>query len=267
MPIASHIAATGLIAAQTRIDVVAQNLANLKTVAYQQWMATTSDTFYQQVTRAGIPVSANAVGTRPVGVQIGTGTEVTGVYRVINNYAPTVQTKNPLDMAIVGAGYFAINLPNDQLAYTRAGTFQIGKDRALYTVNGYPLADGITIPDDVQVSTVTISDDGVIKGKDGTNADVDIGQIQIFTFANERGMEAIGNNLFITTDASGDATGFVPGTNGTGVIKGGYLEESGVSAVTELTDLIDAQRAYEYNSKVLMASNEMQKTAGDIYKG
>jgi flagellar basal-body rod protein FlgG len=266
MPLASNIAATGLMAAQTRIDVVAQNLANIKTTAYQKWMVETSDLFYNQVKRAGIPQN-NTGSIRPVGVQQGTGTEVSGIYRVMTP-GNLVPTKNPLDMAIVGAGYFAILLPNGRVGYTRTGSFQFNAaDRTLKTVNGYELADGISIPDDIDVNAVQISEDGVVSGQNRAGVMVPIGNIELFSFANEKGLEAIGDNIFVETDASGLAEGFDPSAPGLGKLKQYHLEESNVSPVTELTDLIDAQRAYEFNSKVLMASNEMQKTAAEIYKG
>ncbi|MES2215523.1 MAG: flagellar basal-body rod protein FlgG [Pseudomonadota bacterium] len=266
MSIAGNIAVTGLMAAQTRIDVVAQNLANLKTTAFQKWMVETSDLFYSQVKRAGIVTNNSAGSVSPVGVQIGTGAEVTGVYRLLEQ-GSLKKTGDPLSIAINGAGYFAINLPNGRTGYTRAGNFQInGTTRAITDPQGNELADGIQIPAGIQLQNVNITQDGTVTATDQNNQLVPIGQINLITFANDRGLENIGGNLLVQTDASGDPTATIPGQDGVGLLSQYYVEESNVNSVTELTDLIDAQRAYEFNSKVLQANNEVQKMAGDIYK-
>ena len=170
-------------------------------------------------------------------------------------------------MMVLGAGYFAVNLPNGRTGYTRAGNFQIGPNRTLQTVQGYDLLDAIVIPDDVQVSTLNISDDGVMTGRGANNDLIEVGQLQLYVFDNERGLDAMGDNLLEETAASGPAEAFVPGANNLGKIKQGALEGSNVKAATEMVDLIDAQRAYEFNSKVLQASNDVQKMMADIYKG
>lgn len=260
---AGNIAVTGLVAAQTRIDTVAQNLANLKTTAYQKWMVETSDLFYTQVRRAGIQTGQDGT-IRPVGVQLGTGAEVTGVYRILEPGLRT-KTQDPLSIAINGAGYFAISLPNNTIGYTRAGRFQINNNRAITDVNGNVLVDGLQIPDGIQLQNVAIASDGTVTGTDANQQLVPIGQLNLITFPNDRGLESIGGNLLIETAASGGPITTIPGQDGVGTLMQFYLEESNVTAVTELTDLIDAQRAYEFNSKVLQANNEVQKMAGDIY--
>jgi flagellar basal-body rod protein FlgG len=267
MSMAGNIAVTGLVAAQTRIDTVAQNLANLKTTAYQKWMVETSDLFYTQVKRAGIQTSQDGT-VRPVGVQLGTGSEVTGVYRILEPGLRT-KTQDPLSIAINGAGYFAVSLPNNTVnngvGYTRAGRFQINSNRAITDVNGNVLVDGLQIPEGIQLQNVVIAQDGAVTATDANQQLINIGQLNLITFPNDRGLESIGGNMLIETAASGAPVTTIPGQEGVGTLMQFYLEESNVTAVTELTDLIDAQRAYEFNSKVLQANNEVQKMSGDIY--
>lgn len=265
MSLAGNIAATGLTAAQQRIDTIAQNLANIKTTAYQKMILETTDLFYQQVVRAGIADNANGA-VRPVGVEQGNGARVSAIYRSLKP-GPISPTSNPLDLAIDGVGYFAVvlNGTNTQ-AYTRAGNLKIGADRRLTTVNGDPLVGDITIPEGVNINTIKIASDGTVTYKlpDGSVEGDD--QIELHSFANDRGLEAIGNGLFTVTPASGEDVPFTGGSGAFGKIMQYALESSNVEVATELSDLIDAQRAYEFGVKVMQASDSTQKSAGEIYQ-
>lgn len=249
-----QIAATGMAAQQMRVDVISNNIANMSTAAYRPRTAEFSDLVYQQYLTPGTTTSQ--VGTLvPAGIQIGTGVRPSTVSMELTQGAMN-QTDAELDLAIDGSGFFEITLPSGESAYTRDGKFNRGQDGQIVTMDGYPLADGIVIPDDAQ--SISISRDGeVVAYFDGATAGQSIGNIQLVRFVNEKGLEAMGDNMFRETQASGTPTQLVPGTEGAGVIRQGFLEGSGVDVVKEISELIEAQRGYELNSKVITASDEM----------
>ena len=249
-----QIAATGMAAQQMRVDVISNNIANMSTAAYRPRVAEFSDLVYQQYLTPGTTTSQ--VGTLvPAGIQIGTGVRPSTVSMEITQ-GSLDQTNGELDLAIDGSGFFEVTLPSGESAYTRDGKFNRGQDGQIVTMEGYPLADGIVIPDDAQ--KISISRDGeVVAYFEGTTAGQVIGNLQLTRFVNEKGLEAMGDNLFRETQASGTPTQLVPGTEGAGFVHQGFLEGSGVDVVKEVSDLIEAQRGYELNSKVITASDEM----------
>ncbi len=249
-----QIAATGMAAQQLRVDVISNNIANMSTAAYRPRVAEFSDLMYQQYLTPGTITSQ--VGTVvPAGIQIGTGVRPSTVSMEITQGSMR-ETGSELDIGIDGAGFLEVILPSGESAYTRDGKLNRSPEGEMVTMDGYPLADGITIPNDAQ--SISISRDGeVVAYFDNQPAGQAIGAIQLVRFVNEKGLEAVGDNMFRETAASGTPTQVVAGTEGAGFLRQGYLEESGVDVVKEISDLIEAQRGYELNSKVITASDEM----------
>jgi len=195
-------------------------------------------------------------------VQLGLGVQPAAVYRVIEQGSMTI-TGNSFDLAINGKGYFTVELPSGETGYTRAGAFQLSPNGDLVTPEGFIVQPGVTVP--VNAISVTINANGQVWATiDGQVAPQQVGQLELATFANEAGMEAIGDNLFLETPASGTATVGTPGDTGFGTVKQGLLEASNVNVVTEITDLITAQRAYEMNSRVIQASDEMMQSVSQL---
>lgn len=252
-----NIAATGMLAQQRNVEVVANNLANMNTTGFMRRRTEFHDLLYQNLRRIGSTSSA-AGNIVPSGVQLGLGVKLAAVYR-IHEQGNLISTDNPLDLAMQGKGWFQIQLPDGTSAYTRDGTFQMDDDGEIVTHDGYNLEPGITVPDNG--IDVSINDSGEVLVKiEGQVELQNVGQIQIATFPNDAGLEAIGDNLFLETPASGDPTTGSPAETGFGSILQGFLETSNVNAVEEISNLISAQRAYEMNSKVIKASDEMMGT-------
>lgn len=249
-----QIAATGMAAQQTRVDVISNNIANMSTAGYRPRVAEFSDLAYQQVLTPGTITSQTGTLV-PAGIQIGTGVRPSTVSMQITQGALR-PTGAELDIAIDGAGFLEVTLPSGEVGYTRDGKLTRSPQGELVTLDGYPLTDGITIPDDaVQVS---IGRDGDVSVYFANQAQGQtIGTISLVRFTNEKGLQALGDNLFRETEASGPANRLVPGTEGLGTLRQGFLEDSGVDVVKEISDLIEAQRGYELNSKVITASDEM----------
>jgi flagellar basal-body rod protein FlgG len=255
------IAATGMQAQQLNVDVISNNIANLNTTAFKRQRAEFQDLIYQNLTRAG-STSSDTGRVVPTGVQIGLGVNTGGVYR-INEQGTLKQTFNDFDMAIDGKGYFMIILPDGSEAYSRAGSFQVNQDGEIVTPEGYTVSPGITIPADSK--GVDINDNGeVLVTLDGQVGPQNVGQLDVVRFVNEAGLSAIGHNLLLQTAASGDPIQGFAGDVGFGKIKQRFLEISNVDAVTEITDLITAQRSYELNSNVLRTTDEMMQTVSQI---
>jgi flagellar basal-body rod protein FlgG len=246
-------AATGMEAQQTRLDVTANNIANTSTAGFKKSRAEFSDLMYQ-TQRA--PGAATGAGTQaPTGLQIGMGVRTVATHRM-HAQGALRQTGNPLDVAIEGRGFYAINLPSGEVAYTRDGAFKLDAEGQIVTAEGYSLAGDISIPPDAQ--TVTIGADGTVSVTiPGESAAVEAGQIELTAFANESGLESMGRNLYRETTASGAPVTGAPGENGTGTLAQGTLEMSNVNVVEEMIDLISGQRAYEVNSRVIKAADEM----------
>ena len=251
------IAATGMIAQQLHVEVISNNIANMTTAGYKRRRPEFQDLLYQNLRRIGS--SSSDIGTVvPVGVQVGLGVKPSAVYR-IHEQGNMVATENPLDLAIQGSGFFIVELPSGELAYTRDGSFQLSPDGLIVTADGYTVSPGITVPEDAV--QVIVNPNGQVQAKLQSRIEpVDLGQFETAIFANEVGLEAIGNNFLIETPASGPAAIATPGTAGYGELQQGFLESSNVNPVAEITALITAQRAYELNSKVISASDEMMAT-------
>ncbi|MDJ0944137.1 MAG: flagellar basal-body rod protein FlgG [Kiloniellales bacterium] len=248
------IAATGMLAQQLNVEVISNNIANMTTTGYKRQRAEFQDLLYQDLRRVGSE-SSDAGTVVPSGIQLGLGVQPAAVYRIVEQGNLTI-TENPFDLAINGRGYFTVELPSGDTGYTRAGSFQISPDGELVTADGYIIQPGATIPSDAV--SVTINANGLVSARlGGSTTEQQVGQIELATFPNDAGLEALGDNLFLETAASGSATIGNPGATGFGTLKQGALETSNVNVVNEITNLIAAQRAYEMNSKVIQASDEM----------
>lgn len=255
------IAATGMLAQQTNVDVISNNIANMNTTAYKRQRAEFQDLLYQQVARPGAATNGQEARA-PSGIQIGSGVRTGGVYRIGTQGALT-QTDNRYDVAIEGQGYFQVLMPNGNMTYTRAGAFQISDQGELVTADGHPVQPGINIPQ--EAVDVVISATGNVQVKlDGEPEMQEIGQLQLASFVNEAGLEALGGNLFAETAASGQANIAAPGEPGFGTLRQGFLEASNVNSVAEITALITAQRAYEMNSRVVKTADEMLSTTSQM---
>lgn len=248
------IAATGMQAQQLYVDVTSQNLANINTTAYKLQRPEFEDLLYQNLRAPGSNSSDNGTIV-PSGIQVGLGVRTSSIDR--NTTQGTLQNTNaPLDMAIQGRGFFQITLPSGELAYTRAGGFQISPDGILVTADGFQLTPTITVPQNA--TGISIDQSGEVQATIPNQvAPQVLGQLQTVTFINDAGLQATGNNLFTETAASGAPVIGTPGLDGFGTILQGFLESSNVNPVTELTNLIKAQRVYEMNSKVISKSDEM----------
>ncbi len=254
------IAATGMLAQQTNVDVISNNIANMSTTAFKRQRAEFQDLLYQQVSRAG--AASGSDSKLPTGIQIGAGVKTGGVYRIAEQGA-LAQTDNPYDMAIQGRGFFQITLPSGETGYTRDGSFQLSDQGELVTADGYPVQPGITVPQGAVA--VTVSKTGEVQVTiAGTPAPQTIGQLQLATFVNEAGLQALGGNNFLETAASGQATIASPGQPGFGTLTQGFVEQSNVNPVSEITALITAQRAYEMNSRVVKTADEMLATTSQL---
>jgi flagellar basal-body rod protein FlgG len=251
---ALQIAATGMAAQQIRVDTVANNLANLSTTGYNARRAEFADLHYQQHTRAGT-ISAADGTIVPTGVQLGLGARPASVAMQVQQGSLS-QTGGDLDVAIEGRGYLEVTLPDGRPAYTRDGALKRTGDGLIVTADGFEVSPGITIPADARALSINAEGEVWAYFADRVQPER-LGQLTLAGFTNERGLEALGSNLFVETEASGPAQQGTAGTEGLGTLRQGYLEESSVDPVRELTDMIKAQRAYELNAKVITAADQM----------
>ena len=251
---ALQIAATGMSAQQMKVDVVSNNLANMSTTGYNARRADFADLHYQQLARPGT-VSAADGTMLPTGIQVGLGVRPASVSVVLAQGSLSA-TNGDLDVAIEGSGYLEITLPSGAAGYTRDGALKRSPDGQIVTADGYAVAPGITIPADTRSIAVTAAGE-VYAYFDGRVEPELLGQMTLSGFVNEKGLEAIGSNLFLQTAASGPPRIGNPGVDGLGTLRQGYLEESSVDAVREITELIKAQRGYELNAKVITAADQM----------
>ncbi|MEO7218661.1 MAG: flagellar basal-body rod protein FlgG [Gemmatimonadaceae bacterium] len=257
-------AATGMQAQQTRTDVIANNLANVNTTGFKRSRAHFEDLLYQ--TLQG-PATLGSRDTEQLpAIQVGLGTRLTSVQR-IDSQGSLEQTSRPLDLAIEGEGYFEVQLPNGNSAYTRDGSLQVSDQGVLVTNQGYAIQPPIKVPKNA--TSVSISETGVVtaNGVTGTtDGNQELGRIELARFANPSGLESMGQNLFSETPTSGEAIHGMPTEDGNGRIAQGYLEASNVEIVTEMVDMITAQRAYEINSKAIKNSEDMSQTANSLMR-
>ena len=247
------ISKTGLETQQTQMDVIANNLANVSTTGFKRSRAVFEDLLYQTLRQPGAQSSQQT--QIPSGLQIGTGSRPVAVER-IHTQGNLQQSSNNLDVAINGAGFFQVLMPDGTTAYTRDGSFQTDNQGQLVTSNGYVVQPAITIPSNAL--GVTIGRDGTVSiTQPGVAAPVQIGSLQLATFINPAGLQSQGENLYLETGSSGTPNTNVPGTNGSGLISQGYVETSNVNVVEELVNMIQTQRAYEINSKAVTVSDQM----------
>ncbi|MDZ4693561.1 MAG: flagellar basal-body rod protein FlgG [Deltaproteobacteria bacterium] len=251
-------AATGMEAQQTRLDVTANNMANVSTTGFKKSRAEFQDLMYQTLRAPGGATGTNSVN--PTGVQVGMGVRTVATQRMHTQGTP-VQTGNALDVAIEGPGFFRLTMPTGELAYTRDGSFKRDTEGRLVNADGYPLDADIQIPADAE--GIIIGADGLVTAKlPGNNTPVELGQIELSNFANPAGLSANGRNLYFETASSGNPVSGAPGEEGVGTLAQNQLESSNVQIVEEMIDLISGQRAYEINSRVIRAADEMlQQTA------
>ncbi len=247
------IAKTGLDAQQTQLDVISNNLANVSTNGFKRSRAVFEDLLYQTLRQPGAQSSQQT--TIPSGLQLGTGVRPIATEK-IHVQGSLTQTGNPLDIAINGQGFFQIQMPDGTLAYTRDGSFQKDSTGQIVTSSGYPLSPALTIPSNAV--SVTVGRDGVVSVvQAGTATPTQVGTVQLASFVNPGGLQSTGENLFVETASSGTPTPNTPGTNGTGLLNQGYVETSNVNVAEELVNMIQAQRAYEINSKAISTSDAM----------
>lgn len=257
MSLTLDIGATGMLAQQLNVDTISNNIANMTTTGYKRQRAEFQDLLYQTKVRPGSNSSDQGT-TVPSGIQQGLGVKAGSIYR-INEQGALQTTGNELDLASKGEGWFQVTMPSGETAYTRDGSFQMDQTGQIVTSEGYLVQPGITIPSDA--IDITINESGEVMVKiDGQTALTTVGQLQLAIFPNDAGLDAIGDNMFLETEASGAAIIGNPGTDGYGGLLQGALESSNVNIVQEITSLIQAQRAYEMNSKVIQTGDEMLST-------
>ena len=251
---ALKIAATGMSAQQLRVETISNNLANMNTTGYNARRVEFADLHYQQLARAGTVNAADGT-VLPTGIQLGLGVRPSAVSVHLSQGALSA-TGSDLDLAIEGAGYLEVTLPSGQPGYTRDGGLKRSADGTIVTSDGYPVAPEIVIPPEAR--SISINADGEVYAYFAENAEGQIlGQFTLSGFTNAKGLEALGGNLFAVTEASGPALVSTPGQDGLGTLRQGYLEDSSVDAVREVTELIEAQRGYEMNAKVISAVDQM----------
>lgn len=256
------IASTGMLAQQLNVEVISNNIANMNTTAYKRQRAEFQDLLYQNERRVGSQAADNNAIV-PAGVQVGLGVKTAAVYRITEQGNLTT-TGNQLDLAVQGKGYFQVTLPDNTIAYTRAGSFQLDQNGNIVTADGLKVTGAAAIP--ANATSITVNQSGqIFVSQQGQTQLAQAGQFQLVSFINDTGLQPIGNNMFIQTQASGNPVIGTAGNQGFGTILQGFLESSNVNTVQEVTNLISAQRAYEMNSKVIQASDEMLQTLNNVH--
>ena len=258
---ALQIAATGMSAQQTRVEVISNNLANMSTTGYNARRAEFADLHYQQAVRPGSIAAADGT-VIPAGVQLGLGVRPSAVSINLGQGA-LLETGGDLDLAIDGNGYLEVTLPSGISAYTRDGSLKRAPDGQIITSDGFPVMPGIAIPDDARSIAITANGEIYAYFADQVEPEM-LGQFTLADFTNVKGLEAIGSNLFLETEASGIPQVAGPGEEGLGILRQKYLEDSSVDAVREITELIKAQRGYEMNAKVITAADQMLGATAQI---
>jgi len=255
-----YTSSTGMLGMQTQIDTTANNIANVNTIGFKKSRAEFADLMYKVMEYAGTATSD--VTKSPTGVEVGLGVRSTAINKIFSE-GSLKQTDNQLDIAITGSGFFKLELPDGSEVYSRNGAFKIDETGTIVNSDGYRLVPEIVIPEDA--TSVAIGTDGTVSVvQAGQTQASQIGQIQLTNFINPAGLHAMGDNLFMETDSSGQPIDDTPGVNGLGIIRQGFVELSNVQLVVELTDLITGQRAYDANSKVITTSDEMLQTVNGL---
>lgn len=255
-------AATGMNGQQSNIDAISNNLSNVNTTGFKQQRVEFEDLIYQTVKKAGTPATEDTV--TPVGIQQGCGTKVAATQRVMTQ-GSLQSTGVDTDVAVVGDGFFCVQQYDGSFVYTRDGSFKVDMNGQLVTSNGLRLMPEIIMPEGFDLRTLSISDDGRVSVRvNGEQDPVDVGIIELYRFPNSVGLEAVGDNLYKVSPASGSAIAGRPGYEGMGITKHKFLEMSNVSVVNEMVQMIVAQRAYEFNSKAIQTSDNMLSTAANL---
>jgi len=254
---ALYIASTGMAAQERNVEVISNNIANMRTTGFKRQRAEFQDLLYQSYRRAGSQTSDQGTLV-PAGIEVGSGVRTVATPRIMSQGSISA-TEKDLDIAVRGEGFFMIQLPDGRTAYTRDGSFERDDTGQLVNVNGYQVQPGITIPDNA--TDLSISADGIVEAKlPGQTAATQLGQLQLATFINKAGLESAGDNLFLETAASGAPQIGTPNSDNIGNLMQGYLEAANVNSVTEIADLIAAQRAYEMNARVISGADEMMQS-------
>ena len=256
---ALYTAASGMNAQQANIDNVAHNLANVNTTGFKKSRVEFEDLVYQQIKTAGTPTSQEAEA--PIGLEAGLGTRAVATARNFST-GNLRSTQNPLDLAIEGLGFFQLTLPGGETGFTRAGAFHLNGQGQLVTADGIQVSPAIAIP--ANATTVSVSKDGIVSASIPGQGPQQVGTIELASFQNPAGLEARGGNVFVATTASGEPTNGVPGSDGLGTLAQGFVEDSNVSVVEEMVNMILGQRAYEANSRVIRAADEMLQQVNNI---
>jgi len=258
---ALYIASTGMGAQERNVEVISNNIANMRTTGFKRQRAEFQDLLYQAYRRAGSTTSSQGT-TVPVGIEIGSGVKTAATPRIMSQ-GNVVPTEKELDVAIRGEGFFMVQLPDGRTGYTRDGTFERSAEGLLVNVDGYQIEPGITIPDGAR--GISVSADGMVEAYLANDAQpTQLGQLQIARFVNKAGLESVGDNNFVETASSGPAQVGSPNADGNGNLLQGYLEMANVNAVTEIADLIAAQRAYEMNARVISGADEMMQATSQL---
>lgn len=253
-------AATGMIAQQLNLDVIANNLANVNTSGFKKSRADFQDLMYQIVQEPG--VSPSQEGSSPTGIQVGLGVRPESVGKIFTQ-GDFVSTGNNLDVAIEGEGFFQVTLPNGNTAYTRSGNFKLNQDGQLVTSEGYLISPAITVP--TNSLSITVASDGVVSARDPNSpTPTEIGNLETVRFQNPAGLRAMGKNLYEETQSSGSPSTGTPGEQGFGTLAQGFLESSNVSVVDEIVQMVTGQRAYEANSKVIQTADQILQNAINV---
>jgi flagellar basal-body rod protein FlgG len=261
---ALHTAATGMMAQELNVQVISNNIANVRTTGYKRQRAHFQDLLYEHMRRAGSATSDQNTQA-PAGTFIGAGVKIAATGRVMSqgNLTPT---EKQYDLALRGEGFFKVRMPDGRTAYSRDGSFDLDSQGQLVTRDGYAVEPGITIPQNA--TSVQINGTGMVQAMlPGQTAPQDLGQIQLARFINKVGLESVGDNLYLETAGSGPAIDGTPGGEGFGTLQQAYLEEANVNAVTEISSLIAAQRAYEMNSRVISAADQMMQATSQMFRG
>ncbi len=261
---ALYTAATGMMAQEKNVEVIANNVANMRTTGFKRQTIHFQDLLYEHQRRAGTATSDQNTQA-PAGLFVGSGVKTVATPRIMSQGNITM-TERSFDMAIRGEGFFRIQLPDGRIAYTRDGGFETDSQGRLTTKDGYLVDPGITVPQDA--TSVSVNQLGQVTAMlPGQVQPQALGQLTMSRFINKVGLESIGDNLFLETPGSGAAIDGTPGAEGFGNLQQGYLEESNVNAVTEIAAMIQAQRAYELNSKVITGADQMLQATSNLFRG
>ena len=260
---ALHTAATGMMAQELNVQVISNNIANMRTTAYKRQRAEFQDLLYEHVSRVGTQTSSQG-NILPAGIELGSGVKTVGTPRLMSQ-GELLQTQKDYDIAIRGAGFFKIQLPDGRTAFTRDGSFELDAQGRLVTAQGNVVQPGITSPQNS--TSVAINSQGQVSvTQPGSTVPSTIGQLELSNFINTAGLQSMGDNLYLETPASGAPQNGTPGGDGFGNLQQGYLEQANVEAVSEISDLIAAQRAYEMNAKVVTAADQMLSTTTQMMR-